>query len=312
MSTNDCLSRRQDYSGKFRAKVISTEDVTMSGKLLCEVAALPGMNLNWATPSVPYAGIEQGMFALPEEGADVWIEFEGEDPDNPVWSGGYWEEDLEPLMPEIAPEEPELVNVFRSKFCTLLMNDTPAEGGITLSVLDPAAELPVTFAMNSLGVEITVGELSLTMNPEVGITLTAGESVITLTPETATTEAPTIDMTAEAEVNITAPETSVEGNFSVTGEAEVEGATTLVGEASVGGDLNVAGAVEVEGEANFLGATSTEGEANFAGALTTEGEANFLGELSVEGDANFLGAQQTEGNNAVLGIIEGIVVPPGL
>jgi hypothetical protein len=37
-----------------------------------------------------------------------------------------------------------------------------------------------------------------------------------------------------------------------------------------------------------------------------------LGAVSIEGDMNVLGAQQTEGNNATAGLIEGIVVPPGI
>ena len=311
MSNGQCATKAQ-HNGKYRGKVVSTEDPTMSGKLLCFVPALPGMLFNWAVPSVGYAGIEQGMFALPEEGADVWIEFEGGDPNQPIWTGGYWEEGLEPTVPELAPEAPELVNVLRSKFCTVILNDTPEVGGITLSALPPAVTLPVTFTMSSEGVLLNVGELTLTMNPETGITLEAAESVYTLTPETATTEAPTIDMTAEAEVNITAPESTVEGNASVTGAVEIEGATTMLGEASVAGDFSAEGAAEVTGEANLLGAVSVEGEANFLGAISVEGEANMLGAVSIEGDMNVLGAQQTEGNNAVAGLIEGVVVPPGI
>lgn len=311
MSNGQCATAAQ-LNGKYRGKVVSTEDPTMSGKLLVFVPALPGMLLNWAVPSVGYAGIEQGMFALPEEGADVWVEFEGGDPNQPIWTGGYWEEGLEPVVPELAPEAPELVNVLRSKFCTVILNDTPGVGGITLTAIDPAVDLPVTFTMSSAGIFMNVGELTLTMNPETGITLTAAESVYTLTPETATTEAPTIDMTAEAEVNITTPVTTVEGDANVTGPLEVEGATTMLGEASVGGNFSVEGAAEVTGEANMLGELSVEGESNFLGAISVEGEANMLGEVSIEGDMNVLGAQQTEGNNATAGLIEGIVVPPGI
>lgn len=302
-----CVKPRE---GKYRAKVMSTEDPMMKGRLLCFVPALPNMLLNWAEPSVPYAGVEQGMFALPEEGADVWVEFEGGNPNKAIWSGGYWESGLEPVMPELAPEAPELVNVFRSKFCSLIMNDTPEVGGIILSTLPPATDLPVLFSMNSLGLTITVGELVLEMNPETGITLTAGEAVLNLNPAAQSVEAPAIDMTAEADVNITAPETSVEGNVTATGALEVEGATTLAAETNVAGVLTVEAASEFAGEVNMTGAVTTEGEVNHLGAVTAEGEVNVLGELSVEGDMNVLGAQQTEGNNATAGLIEGIVVPP--
>ncbi len=307
----ECVSNA--YTGKYRGKVLSTEDLTMSGKLLCEVPALPGMLLNWATPSVPYAGIEQGLFALPPEGSDVWIEFENGNPDNPIWSGGYWEEWLEPIAPELAPEAPELVNVLKSKFCSLVLNDTPAEGGVILSAVDPAVAVPVMLTMTSVGFSVIVGEVTLTMSAEEGITLTAGESVYTLTPAGAVTEAPEIAMTAEANVNITAATTTVEGgDTNVAGPLQVEGVTTLVEEASIGGQFTVAGDTTLLGETNATGAVTAEGEVNVAGAMTTEGEMNALGELSAEGDVNVLGAQQTEGNNATIGLIEGIVVPPGL
>ena len=302
--------RIDGYWGKYRGKVVSTEDPTVSGRLLCSVAAFPMMNLNWAVPCVPYAAIGQGFFALPPEGSDVWIEFEGGDLDHPIWSGGYWEFGDEPLMPELGPEAPELFNILRSKFCTLLFNDTPGEGGVTVGAIDPVAPVPVTMTMNELGFAVQCGELSLVMNPEEGITLTAAETVVTITSEGVTVETPTVEVSAEDAVNVTSPTTDVEGDVNVVGAVEIEGDVEIAGAVEIEGDVNVVGAVEVEGNTNVVGAVEVEGETNVLGALTVEGETNVLGALTVEGDANFLGAQQTEGNCAVLGLIEGIVVPP--
>lgn len=297
------------YFGKYRGKVISTEDLTVSGKLLCEVPALPGMLLNWATPCTPYASFEQGFFAVPEEGSDVWIEFERGDPDKPIWCGGFWEPGAEPVMPELSPELPELINVLRSKFCTLTMNDTPGDGGVTLSVIG-IAEPPVLLTMTAAGFSVIVGELTLEMNAETGIVLTAGESVLALTPEGLNIETPVVGVEAEGGVNV-AGATSIEGEeINLTGPVTVEGETNITGAVTIEGETNVTGSFDVEGESNFAGAVTVEGETNVAGALTIEGETNVAGMLSVEGDANFLGAQQTEGNNAVAGLIEGVVVPP--
>lgn len=298
------------YWGKYRGKVISTADPTVSGRLLCTVAALPGMELNWAMPCVPYASVGQGFFALPIEGSDVWIEFEGGEADKPIWSGGYWEFAEEPVMPEIDPAMPELINILRSKFCTLLFNDAPGEGGVTVSAVAPVATVPVTMTMNDVGFSVICGELSLTMNPEVGITLTAGDTVMVLTAEGVTVETPAVEVTAEETVNVTSPTTDVEGNVDVTGPVEIEGDVNITGAVEVEGDVEIVGAVEVQGNTNVVGAVEIEGETNVLGALTVEGETNVLGALTIEGDANFLGAQQTEGNCAVLGVIEGIVVPP--
>jgi cytoskeletal protein CcmA (bactofilin family) len=299
------------YYGKYKGKVLSTEDPTMSGKLLCSVAALPAMLLNWATPCVPYAGMGQGLFAVPEEGSDVWIEFEGGDPEKPIWSGGFWEPGLEPIMPEISPEMPELVNVLRSKFCSLVLNDTPGDGGLSLNAAGPVAEVPVLVNLNSLGFSVVVGELSLTMNPETGIVFTAGEATVALTAEGLVCEAPEIEMAGEGGVSITGP-TEITGDVNVIGPVEIEGPTSISEVAAVGGALTVAGDASVEGEANFVGAVSVEGETNFAGAVSVEGEANVAGALTVEGETNVAGALTVEGDEAVLGVIEGIVVPPGL
>lgn len=298
------------YWGKYRGKVLSTEDPTVSGRLLCSVAALPEMALNWAVPCVPYASVGQGFFALPTEESDVWIEFEGGEPDKPIWSGGYWEFGEEPVMPEISPEAPELVNILRSKFCTLLFNDAPEEGGVKLGAIDPVVPVPVTLTMNETGFSVTLGELSLTMNPEVGITLTAGETEVSLTPEGVNVVTGTVTVEAEEEVEVTVPNTSVTGDVDITGAVEIEGDTEITGAVEIEGDVEIAGAVEVQGDVNVTGAVEIEGETNVLGALTVEGENNVLGAFTVEGDVNVLGAQQVEGNLAVAGLIEGIVVPP--
>jgi uncharacterized protein involved in type VI secretion and phage assembly len=44
----------------------------------------------WCMPCVPYAGAQAGIAFIPEEGAGVWIEFEGGDVSYPIWTGCYW------------------------------------------------------------------------------------------------------------------------------------------------------------------------------------------------------------------------------
>jgi hypothetical protein len=298
-----------DYKGKFRGKVLSTEDPMMARRLLCEVPALPGSLLNWALPCVPFAGLEQGFFALPPEGADVWIEFEGGDVDRPIWSGAYWETGEEPAMPEIAPEAPELITVLRTKFCTLLMNDTPETGGIVISTLPPATDVPVTVTLSSAGFSVEVGAMTLTINPEAGIALTAAETVQTITEENVSIEAPAVTVTAEETIDMTSGEVGIQADVNITGPTEIEGTAAVTGATEVGGALSVEGASEFTGEMNVAGAITAEGDVNVAGAAEVEGEFNVLGAVTVEGDVNVAGAQQVEGNVAVLGLVEGIVVP---
>jgi hypothetical protein len=300
----------QKYWGKYRGTVIDTVDLTQTGRLLCVVPALPGMVLNWALPCVPYAGLEEGFFALPPEGGNVWIEFERGNPDYPIWSGCFWEEAEVPIMPELSPEAPELIKVFRSKFCTIVMNDTPGEGGITITADPEAVEPPVLMTITSEGMQVTIGETILLINAETGITLTAAETVVSVSPEAVSVESELVDMTAET-INVTG-ETNVEGETNVVGEMSVEGETTITPALAVEGTAEISGVTEIAAELNVTGAVTVEGETNVVGAVTVEGETNVAGALTVEGDVNVAGGQQIEGELAVAGVILGIVVPPGL
>ncbi len=301
--------QRGPYWGKYRGTVINNVDPMVSARLLCEVPSLPGGVLNWATPCVPYAALEEGFLSVPPVGANVWIEFEGGNLDHPIWTGCFWELEEIPVMPELSPEEPDAIKVFRSKSCTLIYNDLPAEGGITISADDPAVDLPVTVTLSSEGVAINVGDLSLLMNPEEGITLQAGETVAVLSAETGVSiEAPAVTVNADT-VTVTG-ETSFNGPTNVEGTFDVVGVTTLEPEANVTGDLNVSGETSVEGDANVGGALTVEGESNFAGAVTVEGETNFLGAVTAEGDIAVLGGVEVAGEVASTLFLGPILPPP--
>ena len=60
---------------------------------------------------VPLAGKQMGTFMVPQIGAGVWMQFEGGDPDYPVWTGGWWGNAAE--VPALAlagvPGDPNIV-----------------------------------------------------------------------------------------------------------------------------------------------------------------------------------------------------------
>jgi hypothetical protein len=310
------------YWGKYRGKVVDNLDPLFLARLLVQVPAVPGMILNWALPCVPYAGVRQGFFALPPVGADVWVEFEAGQADYPIWSGCFWEDVELPPAAEAAVDG-SLVKELQSEFAALVLNDTPEEGGVTLTVTDPAVAVPVLLTMTSTGLSITVGAMTLLMDPEVGITISAGDTVLTLTEESLTMTAPTIMATAEPAVLVMAEEgiTMEAPTVVATAEPAVltvsEASITLEAptvEATAEADLNLAAAtVSVEtGEANVTSGTITveSGETNLVGVLTIEGETNLAGALTIEGDLALAGAGEVAGDLAVLGVIVGVVVPP--
>jgi uncharacterized protein involved in type VI secretion and phage assembly len=51
----------------------------------------PDVVSGWALPCAPFGGAQgQGFFFIPDVGAGVWVEFEGGDPDYPIWVGTFW------------------------------------------------------------------------------------------------------------------------------------------------------------------------------------------------------------------------------
>lgn len=92
---------RNRFFGKYRGSVVEVERGGR-GRVRAKVPAVLGeATTGWCEPCVPYAGDGVGFAFLPEQGAGVWIEFEGGDLSHPIWSGCYWREGE--LPPEAAP-----------------------------------------------------------------------------------------------------------------------------------------------------------------------------------------------------------------
>lgn len=82
----------QRYYGKYRGYVHAVDDPDNRGRIRAIVPRLLGdaTPTGWALPSAPYAGPDQGLFAVPEPGTGVWMEFEEGDLSKPIYSGTWW------------------------------------------------------------------------------------------------------------------------------------------------------------------------------------------------------------------------------
>lgn len=74
----------------------------------------------WAMPCVPYAGQGVGLFAIPPNGANIWVEFEGGNPDYPIWSGCFWGLGEIPVQPTVAE-----IKVLKTENFTIKITDLP-------------------------------------------------------------------------------------------------------------------------------------------------------------------------------------------
>ncbi len=122
------MSPTQLYFGKYRGKVEENIDPYQQGRVQVSCPAVLGEGrMSWAMPSAPYAGSGVGFFMIPPVGANIWVEFEGGDPDYPIWGGCFWGVGEAPAVPALAE-----MKVIKTASATITINDLPGAGGVTI------------------------------------------------------------------------------------------------------------------------------------------------------------------------------------
>jgi uncharacterized protein involved in type VI secretion and phage assembly len=150
------------YFGKYRGKVENNIDPLQLGRIQVSAPAVLGAGtLSWAMPCAPYAGNGVGLFLIPPTGANVWVEFEGGDPDYPIWAGCFWGTGEVPAAPAVAE-----MKVLKTDSIKLVLSDLAGGGGVTLEVASPAVGMPskVVIDSNGITVEHSPGSIKMTQN----------------------------------------------------------------------------------------------------------------------------------------------------
>jgi uncharacterized protein involved in type VI secretion and phage assembly len=149
------LNAREFY-GKYRGKVTDNKDPLMQGRVRAKVAAVFGDDeTGWALPSVPYAGSGVGFFFVPPVDANVWMEFEGGNPDYPIWTGCFWGTGEVPVLPALPDTK-----IIKTDTATIKLDDLPGVSGITIET-----NSGLKIVMNVLGIEISNGASSVKLTP---------------------------------------------------------------------------------------------------------------------------------------------------
>ena len=135
------------YFGKYRGQVTDNNDPDNLGRVKATVPRLlADEETGWALPAFVYGGIsEQGLFAVPDIGAGVWIEFEGGDLSYPIWSGTWF---TSGAIPESAQAGKK---VFKTKSGHKMVFD---DDGGSLEITDSNGN---SVSMDSNTVKITAG-----------------------------------------------------------------------------------------------------------------------------------------------------------
>jgi len=164
------------YFGKYRGTVINNIDPMQIGRLQVMVPDVMGVGISsWAMPCVPLAGPQMGAYFVPLIGAGVWVEFEGGDPDYPIWTGGFWGSAAE--VPALAlaglPASPSIV-LQTSGQNSVVVSDLPGTGGIMLKATTGAMIL-----INETGITISNGQGATIMLTGPTVTINQGALVVT-------------------------------------------------------------------------------------------------------------------------------------
>ena len=172
MHEDDMHGGRPRYWGKYKGIVLNNVDPKGLGRLQVQVGSVAGLGDLWALPCVPYAGFQQGFFALPDPGTNVWVEFERGDPEHPIWVGCFWKTgDLSKT--DALPN----IKMLKTKGVTLRIDElkqelviSTASSSITIDLLKVEIKGPRVNSkaglrstnLNSLGFDVNKGGLKVT------------------------------------------------------------------------------------------------------------------------------------------------------
>jgi uncharacterized protein involved in type VI secretion and phage assembly len=154
------------FFGKHRGTVVNNIDPLQIGRVQVSVPNVTIIPGSWAMPCFPVTGIQTGVFTVPLVGAGVWVEFEGGDPDFPIWTGGFFGSAAE--VPAMSRLIPPAVPGFTFQ--------TPLQNGISISdVPGPSGGIMLK---TTTGAMILVNDIGITISNGKGATIVlAGPSV---------------------------------------------------------------------------------------------------------------------------------------
>ena len=155
--------RKSHRFGKYRGTVEEVKEGDDLGMISVTVPAIWGKKrvIERVKPCSPFAGDKHGFVAIPEPGDGVWVEFEGGNTSNPIWSGFWWKDGA---MPE--PKDKLIRSFITSKGHKLLMDDK--DNKVSLLHADGAE-----MTMTDSDITITIGDSSIKLT-KTDITMMAG------------------------------------------------------------------------------------------------------------------------------------------
>ena len=124
--TSDLARHADRYYGKYRGEVTDNEDADKIGAVKVKVPAIFGATLEvWAKPCFTY-----GHFFVPAVADKVWVEFEGGDPQYPIWVGTWYPQAGTPEKSRVSPPDNRVIQTASGH--TIELDDTGDKPRITI------------------------------------------------------------------------------------------------------------------------------------------------------------------------------------
>jgi Type VI secretion system/phage-baseplate injector OB domain len=179
---SDPTDAKKRFYGKYRGTVLINVDPMNLGRITATVPAVFGVvPSGWALPSLPLAGIMLGFYAVPPIGAWVWIEFEGGDPEHPIWSGCFWGDGQLPLPAKVPAPPPGVKVVLQTQTGhNVVLDDTPGAGGILITAAPGTPGAPMV-SVTPLGIMLQTPACTVSLT-SAGVTITAPTVTINGSP----------------------------------------------------------------------------------------------------------------------------------
>ena len=168
-------TQRTTFYGKYRGTVADNSDPQAQGRVRADVpAVLGGVTSGWALPCLPYAGDGSGLHTIPPVGAGIWIEFEGGDPDYPIWSGGWWGQGQPPTDASGVPAQPALKILRSEQGMHVALDDSDQ----TISVSDASGANLVEIRVRQGQVRVEAAATAVVESPRIELVENATHPVV--------------------------------------------------------------------------------------------------------------------------------------
>lgn len=205
----------KQYFGKYRGIVKDNRRNNVYGQIDVSVPSIfPAEEVVHATPALPF-----GYFFVPETGANVWVEFEGGNPDLPLWTGLVYTDDQYAAEAKVDPPQSRVIKTAAGHL--VVFNDKDGEASIQVKdgangheILLNGDGIQVTDGVNSgqvitldsAGVSITDKNTNEVVLDSSGVSVTdANQNKVTLAASGIT-----VETAAGAKITITAAMLTVE------------------------------------------------------------------------------------------------------